>query len=175
MLLAGKRGGRAGAICLLVAVAGGRAAGATELAPPAPPGAATPATEHRIRVGLLAGGAVTFGSSWLAAAFVGASVLAVEGDGCDRACSAPAPKDMFIPVAGPLLAGAQPGARVDLGFPSWVYPAWSVVEAAGLAMMVIGLIGHNVPQPESRPSLPALSVVPIMTKGLNAVALNVAW
>ena len=152
----------AATVCVL-AVTSGRVVRAAEVEPPLPASWAAPPTVHKIRGPMLAVGIVTFAVSYLAAVVAGESVLVVEADGCDRNCSPPAPKYMFIPIAGPLIAGTQPGARVEFGFPSWVYPTWSVVEAAGVAMIVVGLIGHDVP------------VRPIVTRDSGAVALSLAW
>src|SRR5215471_4584481 len=115
------RGLVAATVCVL-AVTSGHVVRAAEVEPLLPASWATPPTVHKIRGRLFAAGVVTFAVSYLAAVVAGESVLVVSADGCDRNCSPPAAKYMFIPVAGPLLAGAQPGARVNFGFPSWVYP-----------------------------------------------------
>jgi hypothetical protein len=164
----------AASVCAVTA--GGGAAFATEPVAIPPAGFAKPRTVHQLRTGMLAAGAVTFGLSWAAAAVAGEAVLVVTADGCDRACGSPAADRMFIPIAGPLLAGSQPGARTAFGFPTWSYYTWSVVEAVGAAMMVAGLIGHEVPEPEAAsPPRPALTIIPTVSKGLSALALNLAW
>jgi hypothetical protein len=163
------------AACACAVTAGGRVASATEPVASPPDGVAKPRTVHRLRAGVLAAGAVTFGLSWGAAVVAAEGVLLVYADGCDRACGSPAADRMFIPIAGPLLAQSQPDARTAFGFPSWTYAAWSVVQAAGAAMIVVGLIGHDVPAPEATPPRPALTIVPIMTKRSSVLALNVAW
>jgi hypothetical protein len=132
-------------------------------------------TVHRLRVGWLVAGAVTLSLSWGAAVVAAEGVLIVSGDGCDHACGSPAADRMFIPILGPLLAESAPDARTAFGFSPWIYGAWSVIQAAGAVMIVVGLLGDDVPKQQASSMRPALSIVPVVARGLSSFALNVTW
>ena len=76
-------------------------------------------TEHRARKGLVIGGAVTFGVSWGLAASI--SLLLTDGSSCSGTCRDSA-EVLWIPVAGPVLAGARDSDRT--GPPSGSSGAW---------------------------------------------------
>ena len=94
-------------------------------------------TEHRARKGLVIGGAVTFGVSWGLAASI--SLLLTDGSSCSGTCRDMA-EVLWIPIAGPVLAGARDSGSDGSAF--WIL--WSVAELAGVTMFVIGLVGHDV-------------------------------
>jgi hypothetical protein len=146
-----------------------RAAPRAEPEPPLPP--LMPRTVHRPRIGLIVAGAVTYAASYGAALFLGlATVGAGAAEPCDDCGSRAAVT--VIPVAGPLLAWKTAPER-DRGSAFW-WAAWSGVQVAGLAMLVAGLVGHDV---EWRPhnGRPAVSLVPAFTGKLAALSLNVGW
>jgi hypothetical protein len=118
--------------------------------------------QYHQRWGLVIGGLATFGLSYSLALFggIGASSEVINGPNCK--CSS-----QFglwaIPVVGPMVgnAAAAPGSGVG----TWPAVALSAVEAAGVTMFVVGLIGHDVP----------VAVVPTVTRQLSALSLNFNW
>jgi hypothetical protein len=136
---------------------------------------AKPPATHEFRGGLLTVGVFTFGLSWGSAMVVGGFGwlgATVDNENCGR-CGSQA-KLMFVPLAGPLLAESRQDVR-DLDFSSWIYWTWTAVEAAGVAMIVVGLIGHDVAQADGMRPGPAVTVVPVVQNGLRALALNMRW
>lgn len=109
-----------------------------------------PQMVHRARKGLLIGGAITFGITYGIAALV---ALGVNDDSdpyntnscevnseCKSAASL-----LYIPVLGPLLAESQDPTgylAINRGFATF----WSIGQAVGLTMAIIGLVGHDVPE-----------------------------
>jgi hypothetical protein len=142
--------------------------------PPAGPGAypyaapsgvqAQPAMVHRARRGLVVAGAVTFGVSWSVA--VAASAVPSIGDTCNDQCRAWS-KEGWIPVVGPLFVAGASSDPTPLVI-------WSVIEAGGLAMLVVGLIGHDVPSPDLRRG-PGWSLVPALSPHLGGLTLSATF
>jgi len=165
----------------------GEASPAPAAMPPAPvpqiaPAAPTPeplATEittvHEARRLPLGLGLGTLGISY-AVKLLGSLVLVgtanVDGP-CNR-CRQEA-GELLIPIAGPLLvANAEdPNGHSSTGWA--VAAAWSVAEATAVTLTIIGIIGHDVPAQRGRPSSPPVTLVPAVTRGRGALALNVAW
>jgi hypothetical protein len=92
---------------------------------------------------LLIAGIITFGASWGLAVLASASLK--DTSNSSNTCTTPMCQDaadvLWVPIAGPILAqNADPGD--GSGWPLIVM--WSLAQAAGAAMAVIGLIGHDV-------------------------------
>jgi hypothetical protein len=134
--------------------------------PPLPPPQLV--TEHRPRRGLVIGGAVTFGVSWGLAASI--SFLASD-------CSTCSDKDMtdvlWIPIAGPVLAGARDSGSNDTA----VWIMWSVAQLAGATMFVIGVMGHDVTTYKrvAGRNGPTLQLSPLLARDASGMALTARW
>jgi hypothetical protein len=147
-------------------------------APPPPPPLAVqplsvgaPQTVHQYRTGLLAAGTVVFGLVY------GITLLGaiISWDGVDGPCSDCHSQSLLlsIPVAGPWAANfsAPPDERI----PTWGVAVWSGLEAAGLAMIIAGAIGHDVTitAPSTVPA--RVSVVPLVTPQAGLLSLRTSW
>jgi hypothetical protein len=161
-----------------------------EVAPPAasPPARMPPALSlaqpqmiHQRRNGLLRAGEVVFGLSY-GVALLGSLVLWTSKIGldpedgpCGPICNKLA-VSMLIPVAGPLIAYTQVQKGGNPGPLLLFAGVWSGVEAAGLAMFIVGVIGHDVPQ-ETIVTVrhTRISVVPFVTPGGGMLALRTPW
>ena len=99
---------------------------------------------HRKRVELIVGGSVLFGLAWLPAV----AISAKGGGGCDDQGCRDRVTRLAIPVYGPLqIGGAQTSGS------STLYLLWSLAQVGGIAMVVAGLIGHDVPVDASTPTV----------------------
>jgi hypothetical protein len=135
---------------------------------------------HERRSGLVFAGELAFGLSYTLAVLVSVNLWGRDygvdpEEGPCRTCKALA-LSLDIPVAGPLIAYTQapPGDR------PWqlllVTGVWSAVQAAGAAMLVVGLIGHDVPQePVVTVRHTKISVVPFVTPEGGMLALRTPW
>jgi len=136
--------------------------------PPLPPPQLV--TEHRPRRGLVIGGAVTFGVSWGLAASI--SLLASDCSTCSSGT-----RDMYevlwIPIAGPVLAGSRDSGSNDSAF--WIL--WSVAELAGATMFIIGVIGHDVTTYKrvAGRNGPTLQLTPLLARDTSGMALTARW
>jgi hypothetical protein len=81
---------------------------------------------------------------------------------------------MVIPFAGPLLA-ARNRPAYDRPSSLWPYAAWSLAEVAGATMMVVGLIGRDVPERRAARPRARVSLFPVVTRQLGALSVNVTW
>lgn len=120
-------------------------------------------------------GAVTFGVSWGLAALADWALLSNHAD--DNEC--PTCKSgwslLFVPVAGPLITAVRTNRDSTSGLTYTVLGAWSLVEAAGAALLIAGIVGHDVPKPPAPHAGPTVSLIPAFSPQLGAVALNVTW
>jgi hypothetical protein len=147
-------------------------------APPARPAPAVqplsvgePLTIHEQRTGLLVAGTIVFGLVY------GITLMAaiISWDGVDGPCSDCHSQSLLwsIPVAGPWAANfsAPPDERV----PTLFVAAWSGLEAASLAMIIVGAIGHDVTLniPSATPA--KVSVVPLVTPQAGMLSLRTSW
>ena len=147
-------------------------------APPAPPAPAmqplwvgAPLTIHERRAGLLAAGTVVFGLVY------GITLLGaiISWDGVDGPCSDCHTQSLLlsIPVVGPWAANFS--APADERVPTWAVAAWSGLEAAGLAMIIAGAIGHDVSVNAPSATAPRVSVVPLVTPQAGVLSLRTSW
>ena len=124
---------------------------------------------HRSRKGLVIAGAVTFGVSYGIATALGAWVGTHHTSDCVDCGKTAA---LFaIPVAGPWVAEAS-SPRPST---TWPWAAWSGVEAAGLALLIVGLVGEDVPVEPLPRAVARVTVVPTFTPDLSALSLHVIW
>jgi hypothetical protein len=147
---------------------------AAPVAPPAPP-----QMIHQPYVWLAGPGGFAFLVSYGAAFLLGGLFSLTPTDnssdiGCGSICHTQAAL-MMIPVAGPLLSFTTgPHSASDTKIGLW----WSGIEGVGLVMLVVGLIGHDVPQMPlpGAPTAPGrVSVVPLLTPEGGALSLRAAW
>jgi len=126
-----------------------------------PPGPPAPRLVRRVRVGLLFGGAAVFLAGWLPAVIIGDHY----GGGCDdQRC-----RDSFdvlgIPVVGPLLAN-------DKNSNAGILLPLAVVQVVGLAMCVVGVIGHNVPV---EPAKSSWRITPTVSRGVAGLTFGATF
>jgi hypothetical protein len=138
-----------------------------------------PQTIHEQRPGLKLAGELTFGLSY-AVALIGSFVASVGGpsdpeSGPCSTCNIVA-VSLAIPVAGPLIAYTQVQKGGNPGPLLLFAGVWSGVEAAGFAMIVAGLIGHDVPEePTVTVRHRKISVVPSVTPEGAMLSLGRPW
>jgi hypothetical protein len=101
--------------------------------------------DSKIRKGLVIGGAVTFGATWLLSVAVGAIAVEVEETdeslGGDSDGVSPADAGMLmIPVAGPFISIATYDAGTGAGT---LLAIDGLAQAGGLAMLIIGLAAQK--------------------------------
>jgi hypothetical protein len=122
---------------------------------------------------------VSYGAALLAGTFTlltpGPSSNSVSNDlACDSTCKKQGAL-VLLPVVGPLLSfQTGPHNPSDTKIGLW----WSGIEAVGLTMMVVGLVGHDVPQtpfPAASPTPGKVSVVPFVAPGAGALSLRMAF
>ena len=128
-----------------------------------PPGPPPPRLVRRVRVGLLVGGAAIFLAAWLPAAILGNR----GGGGCDdQRC-----RDSFdvigVPIVGPLLANAK-----NSNFGTDLAVVWSLIQAGGVAMSVVGLIGRQVPV---EPEKSSWRITPTVSRGVAGLAFGATF
>jgi len=83
-------------------------------------------------------------------------------------------KRAIIPFAGPYLV-ARNLPPYERPSSIWPYAAWSLIEVAGATIMVVGLIGHDVPERRAKRPRATASLVPVVTPQLGALSVNVTW
>jgi hypothetical protein len=126
---------------------------------------------HRARPGLIISGAAIFGASYAASLMVG---LLVAGTSVDcEGCGDSHASDYVIPVAGPVIAWSRKPADRRGSPAPWV--GWSALQAAGVAMLVVGIRGHDVPEWRPLDGGPRVTIVPTLTPSSGALSLDVSW
>ena len=142
---------------------------------------ARPLMIHEKRPWLAVPGAFVFGLSYGVAFIVGGIFVltpsppasSVSNDlACDSACKKQGAL-LMIPVAGPLLSfELWPHNATD----TEVALVWSGLEAVGLTMLIVGMIGHDVPL-EPLPTVPGttVSIVPSVTPEGGMLSLRTPW
>jgi hypothetical protein len=103
---------------------------------------------HKRREGLVVAGTVVLSTTYLFQLFIAAEVAVTANYTCNY-CSKQAGL-LLIPIAGPWLGARVSGYSVWWSVPgdgsSLTYLIWSGLEAAGAAMLIVGLVGHDVPE-----------------------------
>jgi hypothetical protein len=137
--------------------------------PPQPSG--PPPMVHRPRRGFLVGGLVTFGVTWGLALLISSVAQGDNsGSGCSSdSCRATA-RYFWIPVVGPVAAEASaPGGGENFTFAT----LWSLAEAAGVVMTIVGIIGHDVPDYSySGRRRAKLELIPTLSPDSHGMALR---
>jgi hypothetical protein len=127
---------------------------------------------HKPRDGLLIAGGLM-----LVPAYVVQLVAAwgVSLSGTDSTCTSCYSKEadlLLIPIFGPWLANrAAPKQEQGSSTP---YLIWGGLEAAGLAMVLVGLAGHDVPQ-EPMPQGPKVGLLPFVTPQAEGLSVLMHW
>jgi hypothetical protein len=122
---------------------------------------------HKVRRGLVTGGAITFGVSWGIAASISFILAGSTCAGSDCAAA----DYLWIPVAGPLIvAGRDSGSNG-----SSIFILWSAAQAAGLAMFIIGMMGHDVMEYRVAQRGPTLNLMPLLAREAGGMALTARW
>ena len=124
---------------------------------------------HKKRRGFVVAGAIVFGLLYsvqlIAALGVGASY---EDQGCNSVCSNQQGL-LLLPIAGPWLSdGADPhhGSLT----PDLIYGG---IEAAGLVMLIVGLVGHDVPAGPTPGR--NLTFLPFVTPQAEGLSMAMRW
>jgi hypothetical protein len=126
-----------------------------------PPGPPPPRLVRRVRVGLLVAGAAIFLAGWLPALILGGR----GGGGCDSQDCRDSFDVLGIPVVGPFLANDK-NSNFGLLLPL------ALVQAGGLAMSIVGLIGHKVPV---EPAKSSWRITPTVSPGLAGLAFGATF
>jgi hypothetical protein len=132
---------------------------------------AAPRMIHEPRQGFVSAGGIVFGATYalqLLAAFA-VAVSGTDSGGCSY-CSNQA-GILLIPILGPVVVSLDPPGQgagsLAIGF------TLGGLELAGAAMLVVGLIGHDVPQaPYSYGRIAFLPFVAPQTQGLT---MSMRW
>ena len=141
---------------------------------PVPPGMRV---HSRPRLGLVIGGAITFGATWLLSAYVGFLAEAFSG-GYSGSGSSPAGW-LVLPVFGPLITAASG----DVSSQGWsVLVLDALVQAGGLTMFVVGFTNPNrtlVPVQQqgarSAPARPHWALLPGTASGAHGATFTLAF
>jgi hypothetical protein len=141
------------------------------------------AARHKVRLGLLVPGAIVFGISYGVMVFGGLIELGCvptntpgyqnDGTGCTSSSHTQGVAAV-VPVFGPLLMNeAGPHTATD----TKVALAWSCIEAVGLAALIAGIIGHDVPGSSvvAIASPARVSVIPLVTPEGGMLSLGTRW
>ena len=121
----------------------------------------------KVRRGLVTGGAVTFGVSWGIAV---STSFVFSTSTCGSSCSY-AGDYLWIPIAGPLLVASHDSGSDGPG----IFILWSAAEAAGLAMFIIGMMGHDVMEYRVAQHGPTLHLTPLLARAASGMALTASW
>jgi hypothetical protein len=123
---------------------------------------------HQLRVGFLVAGTIVFGTTYLFQ-FIGALGVSLSGtDGCTY-CNKQA-QLLLIPIAGPWLGDRADPQHGSLT-PELIYGG---IEAAGLAMLIVGFVGRDVPQ-EPSPQGRNVAILPFLTPQAEGVSMLMRW
>jgi hypothetical protein len=123
---------------------------------------------HRARRGLVAGGVITFSVSWSIAATI-SWVLASSNTGCSGSCR-DARDYLWIPVAGPLIVGANDSSS-DLS----IFILWSAAQAAGIGLFAVGMAGRDVMEYRYAQRAPTLQLAPLFARDAHGLSLTARW
>ena len=120
---------------------------------------------HAVNKGLVIGGSITFGVSWGLALL--ATAVASDAHNCTD-CGKVS-HVLWIPVAGPVIADAVDDSSSS--FEHVFLGGWSLVQAAGIAMFIVGLVGHDVPAYQAKAEPVQLHLVPSVGRNRTGLAL----
>jgi hypothetical protein len=124
---------------------------------------------HERSTGLVVAGTVMFLPAYLLQVLAAAGISLSATDSSCSSCSKQA-KLFLIPVLGPSLgsrADPQPGSIVP-------YLVWGGLEAAGATMLIVGLVGHDVPlEPIAQGR--NLTLLPFVTPQAEGLSLLMDW
>jgi hypothetical protein len=127
-----------------------------------------PKMVNKPRTGFLVAGLATFLPAYLLQA-VAAFGVAMSGiDGLPGYNYGEAGLLTLIPIVGPWLGPSSVGESLPF---QWTL-AWGAIEAAGVAMFVTGIVGHDVPE---EPAAPKVSLAPFVTPEAHGLSLSLRW
>jgi len=130
-----------------------------------------PAMVHRPWRGFLVGGVVTFGVTWGLAVIFSSFADDSSNDCFSDSCRAMA-RYFWIPVAGPVLAQSSANG----GGINWTMATiWSLAEAAGVVMTIVGIAGHDVPEYSYGRRRAKLDLVPTLSPNAQGLALRATF
>lgn len=126
-----------------------------------PPGPPPPRLVRRVRPGLVFGGVALFLVGWLPALLIGDHY----GGGCDSQTCRDSFDVVGIPVVGPLLANDK-NSNFGILLPL------ALVQAGGIVMSVVGLIGHQIPV---EPAKSSWRITPTVSRGVAGLAFGATF
>jgi hypothetical protein len=125
---------------------------------------------HESRSGFVLAGSLTLYPAYLVQLLAAAGASLGSTDSSCSYCSKQAAL-LLIPVGGPLLATeADPQHKQSSLAPALI---WGGIEAAGAAMLIVGLVGHDVPQ-EPRPGRD-LAFLPFLAPHAEGLSMAMRW
>jgi len=127
-----------------------------------PPGSRPPPLVHRVRAGLLWGGAALFLTAWVPMVIIGHQF----GGGCDDQECRESFDVIGIPIVGPLVANDKNDNFGIVAVPS------TVGQVVGIAMFVVGLVGHKVPV---EPAKSSWRLTPTVSRGVAGLAFGATF
>jgi hypothetical protein len=120
--------------------------------------------QTRVRKGLVIGGAITFGTTWLLSA-VTAGMVMDNGSEEDGERFAP----LFAPVVGPFIAMATTNSE---GVGTLVLAIDGIAQAGGLAMLIAGCAAQKSVFVRTGPMGEQMTITPMIGKDANGFALT---
>jgi hypothetical protein len=130
-----------------------------------------PRWRHRRRPALIVAGAATYQLTYAAAVLLALGTLT---SGIDEPCNCSSQAaSAIVPIAGPLLYWWKM-PEYSRGSPVF-WSIWSGVQAAGVGMLIAGLVGHDVMEWRPRYVDATVRVVPAVAPDLGAVSLAATW
>ena len=139
-------------------------------ATPQAPAPAGPKTIHRKRDGFVLAGGLMLVPAYVVQVVAAAGISLSNTDSNCSSCYSKETKLLLIPIAGPWLAN-RAAPQQEQGA-SWPYLLWGGLEAAGVAMILIGLVGEDVPQD---PQAWHVAFLPFVTPQAEGLSLSMRW
>jgi hypothetical protein len=151
---------------------GDRSGPAPKSAAPVSPVPALSLTEPKMvnkpRTGFLVAGLTTFLPAYLLQAVLAFGVAMSGIDGLPGYNYGEAGLLTLIPIIGPWVGPSSVGEPLSF---QWAL-AWGAIEAAGMAMFITGIVGHDV---REEPAAPKLSLAPFVTPEAHGLSLSLRW
>jgi hypothetical protein len=141
-------------------------------ATPQAPSLAEPITIHEHRSGFVLAGGLVVVPAYLLQVVAAAGISLSATDSTCSSCYQTEARLFLLPIVGPWL-GSRAAPAQERGSPV-PYLIWGGVEAAGAAMLIVGLVGHDVPL-EPVPQGPNIALLPFITPQAEGISALLHW